>query len=122
MANRIRKNDLVKVISGDHKGKVARVTQILSGKNQALLEGIGQRVRHVSRSEFNPTGGKRDIQTGIDLSKLALVIDEKSGKTSRVGYQIKDGQKVRVARQANNRVIDNQTIVTKTKTKKGAKK
>lgn len=118
MAHRIKKHDLVKVISGDHKGKVARVTEILTAKNQALLEGLGNRVRHMKRSEYNPTGGKRDIQVGIDLSKLALVVDEKTGKTSRVGYKITDGVKARVARQANNKVITGQTA----EAKKGAKK
>ena len=38
------------------------------------------------------------------LVNVALVIDEKAGKTSRIGYgKDKDGKTVRIARQANNR-------------------
>ena len=48
---------------------------------------------------------KKDIHVPVDLSKLALVVDEKSGQTSRVGYAAKDGVKVRVARQLNNKEI-----------------
>lgn len=105
MAQRLKKNDLVKIISGKQKGQVARITKILTDKNQALLEGIGQRVRHVRRSYYNPAGSKHDIQVGVKLSKLALVVDEKAQKTSRVGYKLIDGKKVRVARQLKDKEI-----------------
>ncbi len=118
MANRIKKGDLVKIISGDNKGQTAKVVEIKKAKNQVILEGIGKRTRHVAKSYYNPMGGKKEIQQGIDISKVALVVDEKSGKTSRVGYEIdKNGNKVRVARQNGNKAIDK---VAKT-AKKGAK-
>lgn len=123
MARRIIKGDMVKIISGDNKGKIAQVTQVLAHKNQVVLDGVGMRTRHVAKSQFNPTGGKRDVQVAIDLSKVALVVDEKTGKTSRVGYEITDGKKVRVARQAKNSEIKSTAIKSKTTTniKKGAK-
>lgn len=124
MANRIKVNDLVKIISGDNKGKVARVTKVMADKNQVMLEGIGNRVRHMAKSYFNPMGGKRDIQTGINISKVALVVDEKSNKTSRVGYKTEDGKKVRVAKQHNDKkIVDGvaSKAKTTTKAKKGTK-
>ena len=43
------------------------------------------------------TGGKRDIQLPIDISNVALVVDD--DKTSRVAYQVNDDKsKVRVAK------------------------
>ena len=119
MANRIKLNDTVKIIAGDDKGKVAKVIKLIAAKNQVLLEGIGTRVRHMKKSEMNPMGGKKDIQVPISLSNVALVIDTKTNKTSRVGYQIKDGKKTRVAKQAKNQVIE--TTVAKVKKLKGAK-
>ena len=54
----------------------------------------------------NPKGGKKDIHVPMDISKVALVVDEKSGKTSRVGLvKNADGGKTRVARQAKNKEI-----------------
>ena len=42
----------------------------------------------------------------MDISKVALVVDEKSGKTSRVGLVANaDGGKTRVARQDKNKEI-----------------
>ena len=103
---RIKKGDLVKVISGVNKGTTAKVLAVLSTKGAVVLEGIGQKHRHVKPNTLNPRGGSKDIHVPTPLSKVALVIDEKSGKTSRVGYvKNADGGTSRVARQANSKEI-----------------
>ena len=103
---RIKKGDTVKLIAGAQKGTTAKVVAVLTSKNAVLLEGIGERHRHVKPSQLNPTGGKRDIHVSVPLHKVALVIDEKTGKTSRVGYiKNADGAKVRLARQSDNKEI-----------------
>lgn len=103
---RIKKGDMVKVISGAHKGTTAKVLAVLTTKNAVLLEGIGQKHRHVKPSQLNPRGGSKDIHVPMPLSKVALVIDEKSGKTSRVGYvKNAEGTVTRVARQAGSKEI-----------------
>ena len=102
----IRKDDTVKVLSGKHKGTTGKVVSIDSKAGLAKVEGVGVGHRHVKPSQLNPRGGKRDIHVGLPLGKLALVVDEKSGKTSRVGTKLKDdGSKVRVARQQSNKEI-----------------
>lgn len=105
MAQRIRKDDMVKVIAGAHKGVTGKVLAIVPAKGLALVEGVGIGHRHVKPTQLNPRGGKKDIHVGISLHKLALVADEKTGKTSRIGYKTTDGAKVRVARQLKNKEI-----------------
>lgn len=103
---RIKKGDTVKVISGADKGTTAKVLAVLTKENAVLLEGIGQKHRHVKPSQLNPRGGSKDIHVATPLSKVALVVDDKSGKTSRVGYvKNADGGTTRVARQANSKEI-----------------
>ena len=103
---RIVKGDTVKIISGDDKGTTAKVLSVLASKNAVVLEGIGVKHRHVKPSQLNPRGGSKDIHVPVPLHKVALVIDEKSGKTSRVGYvKNVDGTTVRVARQNGNKEI-----------------
>ena len=71
-----------------------------------LVEGVGVGHRNVKPSQLNPRGGKKDIHTTIDISKVALVVDEKTGQTSRVGLvQGADGGKTRVARALKNKEI-----------------
>ncbi len=103
---RIRKGDTVKIISGVNKGTTAKVLGVDTKNSAVLLEGIGQKHRHIKPSQLNPRGGAKDIHVPTPLHKVALVIDEKSGKTSRVGYvKNADGGTTRVARQANSKEI-----------------
>ena len=44
---KIRKNDNVKVISGNYKGKTGRVIKILKLKNRAIVEGINLAKKHL---------------------------------------------------------------------------
>ena len=106
MAQRIRKDDLVKVIAGNHKGTTGKVLAVQPDKNTATVEGIGVMSRKVKPSQLNPSGGSKDIHVPTALHKLALVTDEKTRKTSRIGYNVNaDGEKVRTARQQKNKEI-----------------
>jgi len=101
---RIIKGDLVKLISGAQKGTTGKVVGVT--KEGILIEGIGQKHRHIKPSQLNPRTTHKDIHVAVPAHKVALVIDEKSGKTSRVGYvKNVDGTTVRVARQSNNKEI-----------------
>lgn len=103
---RIRKDDMVKIISGSHKGTTGKVVAVLPAKNAALIEGVGLGHRHVKPNQLNPRGGKKDIHVATPLHKLALVTDEKTGKTSRVGFKKSaEGTKTRVATQQKNKEI-----------------
>ena len=103
---RIRKDDLVKIIAGSKKGTTGKVLSVDTKQGTVLVEGVGVGHRHIKPSQLNPRGGKKDIHVGIDISKVALVVDEKSGKTSRVGLVANaDGGKTRVARALKNKEI-----------------
>ena len=106
MARRIQSGDLVKIISGNNKGTTGKVLSVLAKKKAVLIEGVGTIHRHVKPSQLNPRGGNKDIHVPTPLHKVALVVDEKTGKTSRVGYSKNaDGTKVRLARQLKNKEI-----------------
>ena len=103
--SRIRKDDIVKLVSGTNKGKTGKVVAVLPKKNAVLIEGVGVGSRKVKPSQLNPRGGQKDIHVPTPLHKVALVVDEKSAQTSRVGYKKTDGKTVRVARQLKNKEI-----------------
>jgi large subunit ribosomal protein L24 len=102
---RIKKDDIVKIISGSNKGTTGKVLRVLTKENAVLIEGIGTKTRNVKPSQLNPRGGTKDIHVPTPLHKVALVVDQKAGTTSRIGYTTTDGKKVRVARQAKNKEI-----------------
>ena len=82
MAKGLKINDKVLVISGDNKGKEAKIVKIDRAAGKAMLEGIEVRERHMRKSYLNPAGGKKTIHVGIDLSNLKLVEAAKSVKSS----------------------------------------
>lgn len=101
---RIIKGDTVKLISGANKGTTGKVVGVTA--KGILIEGIGQKHRHMKPTQLNPRGGSKDVHVPVPAHKVALVTDEKSGKTSRVGYvKNADGGTTRVARQQNSKEI-----------------
>ncbi len=103
---RIIKGDFVKIISGASKGTTGKVTQVLAKQKSVLVEGVNNIHRHVKPSQANPRGGHKDIQVPVSIHKVALVVDEKTNKTSRVGLvKNAEGSTTRVATQLKNKEI-----------------
>jgi large subunit ribosomal protein L24 len=103
---RIVKGDLVKIIAGSKKGTTGKVLKVNTAAGSVLIEGVGLKHRHVKPTQLNPRGGKKDIHVPMDISKVALVVDEKTNRTSRVGLIKKvDGGKARVAKSLKNKEI-----------------
>lgn len=68
-------------------------------KNKAIVEGINIVKKHEKPSAQNPQGGIVEKEAPIHISNLSL-IDPKSGDATRVGYEIKEGKKVRVTKKS----------------------
>ena len=83
MVQNLKINDKVLVISGDNKGKEAKIVKIDRKAGKAMLEGIGMVERHMKKSYLNPAGGKKTIHVGIDMSNLKLVEAAKFEKTAK---------------------------------------
>ena len=106
VTKKIIKGDIVKIISGSNKSVTGKVLQVIAKKDAVLVEGVGNIHRNVKPSQQNPRGGQKDIQIPMPIGKVALVIDEKSSKTSRIGLvKNADGKTVRVARQNKDKEI-----------------
>ncbi|MBZ6379442.1 50S ribosomal protein L24 [Pacificimonas flava] len=96
---KIRKGDRVVVLSGKDKGKHGDVTQVLPKDGKVVVSGINVMTRHRKPSQANPQGGLDRFEAPIALSKVA-VEDPKTGKPTRVGFEVRDGKKVRVAKKS----------------------
>lgn len=100
MKIRIKSGDTVRVIAGDHKGSEGKVVRVLRDANKAIVEGVNTVSKHEKPSARNPQGGIVEKEAPIHLSNLSL-IDPKSGEVTRVGYEVRDGKKVRVSKKSN---------------------
>jgi large subunit ribosomal protein L24 len=100
MKLKIKTGDTVRVLSGDHKGSEGKVVSVDRQKNKAIVEGVNMVSKHEKPSAKNPQGGIVEKEAPIHVSNLSL-IDKKSGETTRVGFEVRDGKKVRVSKKSN---------------------
>ena len=92
----IKKGDKVIVISGADKGKTGVVQKALPKLDKVVVEGVNVRKKHRKPTQANPEGSIVDIYAPIHVSNVAL-IDPKTKKATRVGFQVENGKKVRVS-------------------------
>ncbi|MEP3211037.1 MAG: 50S ribosomal protein L24 [Maribacter sp.] len=97
---KIKTGDQVRVIAGDHKGSEGKVMRVDIAKNKAIVEGVNMVSKHEKPSAKNPQGGIVQKEALLHVSNLSL-IDAKSGDTTRIGYEVRDGKKVRVSKKSN---------------------
>ena len=120
MLARIRKGDLVKVISGKHKGKTGRVLRLVSKGERVIVEGVNLVKVNKKSNDPNSKGTQETREASIHISNVQPVDpstaqhaggkdEKKLVKGVRVGVQVlPDGRKVRVARgrRSSGEVID----------------
>ena len=102
MANKIKKGDTVKVITGKDKDKEGKVIAVNQKKNTVLVEGVNMVTKHTKPSAQNQNGGIIQKEAPIHASN---VMYSAKGEAVRVGFAVKDGKKVRINKK-NGEVID----------------
>ena len=97
MAARLRKGDLVVVISGKDKGKQGKIARLLLDDDKVVVEGINLIKRHTKPTPRNPQGGIVEREQAIFACKV-LPVDPKTGKGTRIRFKTDEkGNKVRLA-------------------------
>ena len=100
--SKIKKDDLVQVITGKDKGKTGKVLSVDTKNNKVLVEGVNMVSKHSKPSMTNQQGGIIHQEGPIDISNVMYV---HKGKATRVGFKVEDGKKVRIAK-STGEVID----------------
>jgi len=93
---KIKKGDTVVILSGKDKGKSGEVTKSLPKDGKVIVAGVNIITRHKKPSQTNPQGGLERSEAPLAVCKVAIA-DPKTGKPTRVRFDIKDGKKVRIA-------------------------
>ena len=104
MAAKIKKGDRVVVLTGKDKGRTGEVMQSFPAESKVLVQGVNMVKRHTKPSQFDPQGGIKEREAKIHVSNVSL-IDPKDNKPTRVGFEERDGKKLRVSRRSGE-VLD----------------
>jgi len=111
MALKIRRDDVVQVISGKDAGKTGKVLRVEPKKSRVYVEGLNivkrhQRPRTVKETQRGgQVGGVIEKEGPIHVSNVMLV-DPKADKPTRVGVERRDGKRARVTRRSGARIED----------------
>jgi len=105
MPARIRRDDEVIVISGKDRGKTGRVLRADAEKEKVFVEGLNIVKRHQRPTPGRPdaVAGVIEREGGIHLSNVML-LDPKDGKPTRVGIEVREGRRFRVARRSGTSI------------------
>ncbi|MAK18146.1 MAG: 50S ribosomal protein L24 [SAR116 cluster bacterium] len=95
---KIKKGDQVVVTTGRDKGRRGEVMEVRRTENRVLVQGCNIVKRHTRATQTNP-GGIINKEAPLHISNVSL-IDPDSGQATRVGYEVKDGKKIRIARRS----------------------
>ena len=95
-AAKIKKGDRVVVLSGKDKGKTGEVTKAMPKEGKVLVSGVNIITRHKKPTQASPQGGLERTEAPLHVSKVAIA-DPSTGRPTRVRFEIRDGNKVRVA-------------------------
>lgn len=92
---KIKKGDNVRIMAGKDRSKSGQVEYVFPERNLLVVKGIHLMKKHLKPSQKNPKGGIIDINKKINVSNVMLLC-QNCGKTTRIGYQITDKNKIRI--------------------------
>jgi large subunit ribosomal protein L24 len=109
VATRIKTGDEVIVVGGKDRGKKGKVLRVDPGKNRLYVEGLNMIKRHqrpqqvAGAQRAEQVGGVIEREGPIHISNVML-LDPKDGKPTRLGVEIADGKRYRIARRSGTRL------------------
>jgi large subunit ribosomal protein L24 len=105
---KIKKNDLVLIISGKYRGKKGKVLRTFPSQRggypkKILVEGVNLVKKHQRPKRTEEKGQIIELPKPIDVSNAKLICP-KCGKPTRVGYKITEGKKYRICKKCGEEI------------------
>lgn len=79
----IKRDDIVYVRSGEHKGKTGKVLRVNPETRTAVVEGINYVKRHMRKTQDNPKGGIVEKEAPLAVSKLVRLDESRTKKAAK---------------------------------------
>ncbi|MDQ3001407.1 MAG: 50S ribosomal protein L24 [Fibrobacterota bacterium] len=102
MAIKLRKQDLVKVITGKSKGTTGRIIQVFEAENRVLVEGVNKAKKHQKPGRGSEKGGIIDKEMPVHVSNVVLV--NKGNEPVKVRKIVENGKRIRVEKKSGKAV------------------
>jgi large subunit ribosomal protein L24 len=73
LKNHVSKGDVVRVVTGNHRGAEGKVLSVLRTKNQVLIEGVRMIKKHTRKSQEHPNGAIVEREGPIHISNVKRI-------------------------------------------------
>ena len=93
--SKIKKNDIIQVITGKDKGKKGKVLRVFPKEGKAIVENINIIKKAVRRMREDQKAGIVEVESPIRLTNIMLVCKQCSKPTRTKVEVMKDGEKIR---------------------------
>jgi large subunit ribosomal protein L24 len=103
---RIKKNDTVKVVSGNYRGMEGKVLKVFPDDNRIIVEKVNLIKRHTRSSGQGQDGGIIEKEAPIDVSNVMLICPKCNRKARTRMAMLADGRKVRQCKKCNETLSD----------------
>jgi large subunit ribosomal protein L24 len=100
---RIKKGDMVLVISGKDKGAKSAVMRAIPESRKVVVEKVAVAKKAQRPTRDNPSGGIMSIEKPIHVSTVQLICP-KCSKPTRVGMKVEDGKKLRMCKKCGKAI------------------
>lgn len=98
---KIKKGDMVKVMTGKDAGKTGKVAQVLASDQKVVVEGLNILKKNIKPTKQGEKGQILEFSAPVDVSNVQIVCS-KCNKVTRVGFKLlADGKKQRICRKCN---------------------
>jgi large subunit ribosomal protein L24 len=94
MIKKYKKGDEVIVKTGKDKGKIGKISKVINDLDKVVITGINISKKHQKPSQESK-GGIINKEMPIHISNI-LAYDAKTKKSSKIGFKIEDGKKIRI--------------------------
>ena len=94
MIKKYKKGDEVIVKVGKDKGRIGKISKVITSNEKVIITGVNVSKKHQKPSQ-DSKGGIVDKEMPIHISNI-LAYDAKSKKSSKVGFKIEEGKKIRI--------------------------
>ena len=89
---KLKKGDMVKVITGTSRGKTGKVLNVFQEENRITVEGANLRIKHNRPRKEGQKGQKIEFPAPMAISNVMLLCP-KCQKPTRISMHMKEGAK-----------------------------
>ena len=101
--NKLKKGDMIKVLSGKEKGKTGKILKTIPEKNKVVVEKVNLIKKH-KKPDAKGKGGIVEKEGAIHISNIGLLCGKCNTSVQVKHRTLESGKKVRVCKKCNEAI------------------